>query len=124
MSKTITKKTDLWNMKDKMNLTSAFTLEELCASGDLVVIDKAALLEVENEDGTIQKSFALHTIDGRYYVGISATAYDQVEDIIDYLIDLQNDLGQEVANEEDLVGVKAVKRKSKAGRDYIVLEIV
>lgn len=122
MSRTIDRTTYNWTKKDTLNLMSAFTLQELCDSGDWVTVDKCALITRTDDGSDPVKSFALHTIDGQYFVGISSTAYEQVRDIIDYVEDLEADPNAEI-NENDLISVRAVRKKSKAGRDFIVLDI-
>lgn len=112
-----------WGIKDKMNLTSAGTLQELAASGDTIYVDAAAIVEViDEESGEVKTTSALRTTDKQYYVGISATALDQVRDIVEYLTDCIGDSKAELTD-DDLVCVKAIKKKSKSGRDFVVLSI-
>lgn len=112
-----------WGIKDKMNLTSAGTLQELADSGDAIYVDAAAIVEViDNETGEIKTTSALRTTDKQYYVGISATALDQVRDIVEYLTDCIGDSKSELTA-EDLVRIKPIKKKSKGGRYFVVLSI-
>lgn len=112
-----------WEIKDKMNLTSAGTLQELADSGDVIYVDAAAIVEViDNETGEIKTTSALRTTDKQYYVGISATALDQVRDIVEYLTDRIGDSKSELTA-EDLVRIKSIKKKSKGGKYFIVLSI-
>lgn len=112
-----------WGIKDKMNLTSAGTLQELADSGDTIYVDAAAIVEViDEESGEIKTTSALRTTDKQYYVGISATALDQVRDIVEYLTDCIGDSKAELTD-NDLFCIKAIKKKSKGGRDFVVLSI-
>lgn len=112
-----------WGIKDKMNLTSAGTLQELADSGDVIYVDAAAIVEViDNETGEIKTTSALRTTDKQYYVGISATALDQVRDIVEYLTDRIGDSESELTA-EDLVRIKSIKKKSKGGKYFVVLSI-
>lgn len=112
-----------WGIKDKMNLTSAGTLQELADSGDVIYVDAAAIVEViDNETGEIKTTSALRTTDKQYYVGISATALDQVRDIVEYLTDRIGDSKSELTA-EDLVRIKSIKKKSKGGKYFVVLSI-
>lgn len=112
-----------WGIKDKMNLTSAGTLQELADSGDTIYVDAAAIVEViDEESGEAKTTSALRTTGRQYYVGISATALDQVRDIVEYLTDCIGDSKAELTD-DDLVCVKAIKKKSKGGRDFVVLSI-
>lgn len=112
-----------WGIKDKMNLTSAGTLQELADSGDTIYVDAAAIVDViDEETGETKTTSALRTTDRQYYVGISATARDQVRDIVEYLTDCIGDSKAELTD-DDLVCIKAIKKKSKGGRDFVVLSI-
>lgn len=112
-----------WTIKDKMNLISAGTLQQLADSGEMVYVDAAAIVEVvDDETGEVKTTSALRTTDNEYFVGISATALDQVRDIIDYLTDVYNDSKAELTD-DDLLTVKAYKKKANSGRDFIVLSV-
>lgn len=112
-----------WTIKDKMNLISAGTLQELAVSGDTIYVDAAAIVEViDEESGEIKTTSALRTTDKQYYVGISATALDQVRDIIEYLTDCIGDSKAELTD-DDLVCIRVITKKSKGGRDFVVLSI-
>lgn len=112
-----------WGTKDKMNLTYTGTLKELADSGDTIYVDAAAIVEViDEESGEIKTVSALRTTGKEYYVGISITALDQVRDIVEYLTDCIGDSKAELTD-DDLVCVKAIKKKSKGGNDFVVLSI-
>lgn len=112
-----------WTIKDKMNLISAGTLQELAVSGDTIYVDAAAIVEViDEESGEIKTTSALRTTDKQYYVGISATALDQVRDIVEYLTDRIGDSKAELTD-DDLVCIRVITKKSKGGRDFVVLSI-
>lgn len=112
-----------WTIKDKMNLISAGTLQELAVSGDTIYVDAAAIVEViDEESGEIKTTSALRTTDKQYYVGISATALDQVRDIVEYLTDCIGDSKAELTD-DDLVCIRVITKKSKGGRDFVVLSI-
>lgn len=112
-----------WTIKDKMNLISARTLQELAVSGDTIYVDAAAIVEViDEESGEIKTTSALRTTDKQYYVGISATALDQVRDIVEYLTDCIGDSKAELTD-DDLVCIRVITKKSKGGRDFVVLSI-
>lgn len=112
-----------WTIKDKMNLISAGTLQELAVSGDTIYVDAAAIVEViDEESGEIKTTSALRTTDKQYYVGISATALDQVRDIVEYLTDCIGDSKAELTD-DDLVCIRVITKKSRGGRDFVVLSI-
>lgn len=107
--------TSNFNAIDRINLTGADTMENFAKNntGEKMRVLKAAIVDrVDEETGEVTKSFAVVTDKGSF-VGISQTTLQQVEDIIDLFTD----------EPDSEIYIKPVFRKSKAGRDFIVLEL-
>lgn len=70
--------------------------------------------EDADSEGKVNKVTTLFTADGTAYAGISSTVSETAESLIDYMVN--------TGDEE--VGVKIVKAKSSAGREFFNLLLV
>ena len=99
--------------KDNFNITGAETLESVKGK-TLRVVGSALGLDVSHDTGEEVATGYLKTEDGTIYSTISPTAMQSITALIDMLMDAPNEVFEIRVNE----------KKSKGGRDFIVLSLV
>lgn len=80
---------------------------------EVLAVTGVLIHEGVNNDGEINTITTLFAKDGNSYAGISATISKAAEGLIDY-----------IQNVEEEVDIKIVKGKSKAGRDFLNIQMV
>lgn len=109
-----------WKFTDNISLASAATFQNLAESGESIKVAKAALIDTEDKDGDLKHAAAIKTFDGRYFVSIGTAIHDQVSDIVDAITGIDADGGY---NEGCAFAIHVESRKSKSGRDFLVLSV-
>ena len=106
--------------KDEINSLSSTPLQNV--TGEMVTVIGAAITERPDETtGEAKKVGILVTKEFGSLSTISATALKSLDMIIDYMTDVS---GDQQEGEEVTVTVNIKSGKSKAGREFITLELV
>lgn len=109
MKREIIDSTDNFTKWDFINSKNGYALQD--EAGNTLNVTKAAILDVEDEDGQ-KKVSVMVTEDGQYYTAISKSVYEVMGDIIDLITD------------EGMARVKINSRKSKGGRDFLTIFVI
>lgn len=109
MKREIIDSTSNFTKWDFINSKNGYALQD--EAGNTLNVCKAAILDVEDEDGQ-KKVSVMVTEDGQYYTAISKSVYEVMGDIIDLITD------------EGMARVKINIRKSKGGRDFLTVFVI
>lgn len=102
--------------KDEINSISATPLQKV--KGQVLRVTGAAITLRPDEETGEEKKVGLIATDQGTFSSISGTAIKGLDDIIDYMSDLQE--GEEPVS----VDIRINAAKSNAGREFITLELV
>lgn len=103
--------TSNFTRRDAVNSRNGIALQDLDNAYTFNVISAAQIETVDEETGERKEVSVLKSEDNQYYTSISATVYDVMDDLID------------IINDEGSCKVRVDKRKSKQGRDFIMLSL-
>lgn len=111
--KNVIKKTASFTAKNSLSAKNGISLKD-CEDGKRFDVRAAALFEdVDDATGTIKQPLAaIVDADGKCYTSISATVVDIMSDVID------------IIEEGEAVTIELVKKKSGAGREYLILQAI
>lgn len=112
MARTIINKTETFTKKDMINSKNGTSLQEYAGDTAITVIAAAKIENVNESNGEVQYVSTVVTGDGNYLTSISNNVYETMDDLIDYMDELQ---------EPAMIVVK--KAKSKSGRDFLSMYI-
>ena len=103
--------TNNFTKRDAVNSRNGVALQDMENAFMFNVIAAAQIETVDEETGERKEVSVLKSEDDHYYTSISATVYDVMDDLI------------EIINDEGSCKVRVDKRKSKQGRDFIMLSL-
>lgn len=102
-------KTKNFTAKDKFNLPTATPLKEMV--GKVIDVADVLIIDRPDKDGVLITNAFLKDTDGKLYCSISPSVIQSVEPLA------------EILNEGNCK-VKVISKRSNAGRDYYLLELV
>lgn len=111
-----------WKLLDNISLASAGTFQSL-VDGEPIKVAKAALIDTEDKDGDLKHASAIKTFDGRYFVSIGTAIHDQISDLVDAINDFYEEDAEVKYDEESAYVIHIESRKTKSGRDFLVLVV-
>lgn len=103
--------TSNFTRRDAVNSRNGIALQDVENGYTFNVISAAQIETVDEETGERKEVSVLKSDDNQYYTSISATVYDVMDDLID------------IIDDEGSCKVRVDKRKSKQGRDFIMLSL-
>lgn len=112
MARTIIKATDTFTKKDMINSKNGNSMQEYAGDTAITVTAAAKIENVDESTGEIKYVSTVVTGDGDYLTSISNNVYETMDDLIDYMNELQ---------EPAVIEIK--KAKSKSGRDFLSMYI-
>lgn len=103
--------TNNFTKRDAVNSRNGIALQDMENAFMFNVIAAAQIETVDEETGERKEVSVLKSEDDQYYTSISATVYDVMDDLIG------------IIDDEGSCKVRVDKRKSKQGRDFIMLSL-
>lgn len=118
MAREIVKASNNFGKKELINSRSGYALQE-CEDKSVLAVTKAAIvMGPDPETGEEKEVAVLITADGECYTSISKTVREATDEVIDWLDD------EELLESDGSVHIRLLKRKSKGGREFLMLNIV